>query len=90
MGFWRCCQDDLYTITDQPKFQEYIEKSVMEYRFLIGKNINNFKLVDVFKRKSVRYYNGGKHKADKDQDAELLVDLRGEFIYGVYANRNRN
>ncbi len=90
MSCWKCCQDDLYTITDQPKFQEFVEKSVLDYRFLIGKNINNFKLAEVFKRKSVRYYNGGKHDPVEDRNADLIVDLRGDFIYGVYANRGRH
>ena len=81
------CQDDLYTITDQPGFQEYIERSVFEYRFLIGKNINNYNLSKVFKTKTVRYYNGVKNDGVIDRDANLLVDLRGNFIYGVYVNR---
>ena len=84
---WASCQDDLYTITDQPGFQDYIERSVIEYRFLIGKNINNYNLSRVFKNKSVRYYNGLKHDSIIDKDVDLFVDLRGNFIYGVYVNR---
>ena len=81
------CQDDLYTITDQPEFQEYIEKTIMEYRFLVGKNINYYNLSRVFKNKTSRYYNGAKHDTIIDRDVDLFVDLRGNFIYGVYANR---
>ena len=80
------CKDDLYEITKQSKFQDAVEKSIMEYRFMIGKHINNFNMKTLFQTKRVKYYDGRKedYSASYWREFDILIDLRGEFIYGVY------
>lgn len=85
----RCfgCGDDIYEITTQPKFQDNVQNSVMEYRFLVGKHMDNFNLASIFKGHKITFYDGSKPFNAASETARVAVykiDLRGSFIYGVY------
>ena len=74
----------MYEITTQAKFQPYLEVTALEYRFLIGKHINNFNLSTIFKGKRVHFYNGERQQPTKEFGIEYYIDLRQDFIYAVY------
>jgi len=83
----KCTNDKLYEITTQPQFAEAVQASVLEYRFLIGKNYNNYNLRDVFKAHRVAIYDGRKQQsseATSDQSVSFVLDIRHDFVYGVY------
>ena len=78
---------ELYEVTTQPQFADGVQASVMEYRFLVGKNYNNYNLRDVFKAHRVAMYDGRKQQpseATSDESVAFVLDIRHDFVYGVY------
>ena len=83
---WTCGHNDVYSISTQSIFQDAIQQSILEYRYLVGKNMNNYNLATTFRHKRIRYYDG-RYQQRESSDWKLydiVVDLRGDFIYGVY------
>ena len=82
-----CESGDAYEISTNQKWAENIENSVLEYRFMIGKHHNNYDFRRMFKDITIAIYDGSKYESSVcGKEAKYLLDIRHEFIYGVYAN----
>ena len=87
MSFLFCCclpDEHLYEITSEPEFQTYVDKSVLEYRFMVGKNIHRFVLSHVMKGKKMIVFDGRSQTMPKYKDVDLCLDVRCNIVYGVY------
>jgi len=85
-----CQSNDAYEITTDPKFADNLEKTVLQYRFMVGKHNNNFTFSKIFKDTSYVTYDGSRVDDDKvyHDTAVYKIDIRHGFIYGVYNTLN--
>lgn len=88
MGSCCSCQGgDAYEISTNPKWADNIENSVLEYRFMIGKHHNNYDFRRMFKDITIAVYDGSKYESSVcGKEAKYCLDIRHDFIYGVYSN----
>jgi hypothetical protein len=83
-----CQSGDAYEISTEERWAENIENSVLEYRFMIGKHMNNYDFKKLFKDATISVYNGSEYESSIcNKEAKYFLDIRRDFIYGVYANK---
>ena len=88
-GCCSCEGGDAYEISKDSRWTENIERSVLEYRFMIGKHHNNYDFRKIFKDIIISVYDGSKYESSIcNKEAKYCLDIRHEFIYGVYSNIN--
>jgi hypothetical protein len=87
---YSCNSNDMYEITTDPKFTDNLEKTVLQYRFMVGKHNNNFTFSRIFKDTSYIIYDGSRVDEDKIYNENVIykIDIRHGFIYGVYYSSN--
>jgi len=85
-----CQSNDVYDITTDLKFTDTLEKTVLQYRFMIGKYTYNFTFSKIFKDTSYIIYDGSILEEDKvyNENVVYKVDVRNGIIYGVYYSSN--